>query len=275
VNRRSLLLIFHMMTIRKPYHLLFAAWLGAGSVTRAAPPPDAAVLPPVEVVLERMLTNSVREAENDRQFVARYAYQRTKVQEERNPKGKVTKRTEKTINHQPPRPLAATSPVSGSADVPEAHELQPGSEAEHKRRPFEKRDFVLNRDLISRFEFALAERGSLAGRPAIVLDFQPAEQPPPARHFKDRFINKVAGRAWVDEADGFVVKVELHMTEPLEVVGGLVGVVKQCQYSFTRERTPEGLWFVKSVDWHLEGRQFLKRKSVDYHESRTNVVKVW
>ena len=67
------------------------------------------------------------------------------------------------------------------------------------------------------------------------------------------------------------MKVDLHLTEPVNVIGGLVGAVRQCRYRFQRERTAEGLWFTKPVNWHLEGRQLFTSKIIDYDETRENV----
>ena len=67
-------------------------------------------------------------------------------------------------------------------------------------RAFEKRDFTLNGDLLGRFQFTAAGREMVNGRPMLMLDFKPANKKLPERTLKDKFINKAAGRVWVDEA---------------------------------------------------------------------------
>jgi hypothetical protein len=92
-------------------------------------------------------------------------------------------------------------------------------------KAFKKDDFALNNDLFGRFDFTVAGREVLNGRSALIVDFQPAKKNVPVRNLKDRFINKAAGRVWVDEADYKLVKADLHLTERVNVVGGLVGAV--------------------------------------------------
>src|SRR5438445_218440 len=84
-------------------------------------------------------------------------------------------------------------------------------------------------------------------------------------YIRGRFINKAAGRVWVDEEDSVLVKAELYLTDKVNVLGGLVGAVWKFNYGFHRERMPDGLWYTRTVDWHLEGREVIVRRTVDYH----------
>ena len=161
-------------------------------------------------------------------------------------------------------------------DAPSAaKELQQDPNGEVRGRAFEKNDFPLNADLLKRFQFTLAGREVVDGRTALRFDFKPAPGELPVHTLRDRVINKAAGRIWVDENEFALVKVDLHLTEPVNVIGGLVGAVRQCRYRFQRERTAEGLWFTKQVNWHLEGRQLFTSKIIDYDETRENVRKAW
>ena len=135
------------------------------------------------------------------------------------------------------------------------------------------KDYSLS-NLVSRFQFTLVGRENVNGRSALVLDFQPAGKKLPVNSYKDNFINKAAGRVWVDEADYAIAKADLHLTQPVSVLGGLVGSVWKFTYSFERDRTPEGLWFARHVDWHLEGREVVFHRIVDYHEQKIDEQKV-
>ena len=142
-------------------------------------------------------------------------------------------------------------------------------------RAFDRKDFSINDDLLDRFEFDLAGRKTVNGRPMLLLDFKPAKKELPERNIKDRFINKAAGRVWVDEADYVIAKAEVYLTETVNVLGGFVGAVWKFNYSFDRERTSDGLWFTRAVDWHLEGREVILRRAIDYHEGKTSVRRAW
>jgi hypothetical protein len=141
-------------------------------------------------------------------------------------------------------------------------------------KAFEKSDFPLGDDLISRFDFTLVRRELISGRPVLVIDFTPVKKKVPEKSIKEKFLNKAAGRVWVDEVDSVPVKADLHLSAPVSVLGGLVGAVQKFTFSFNRQRTPEGIWFTLDSDWHLEGREVFFRRIIDYHEETTNVLRV-
>lgn len=214
-------------------------------------------LPTLESILKCATEHSKKEPENDRLFQQRYEFTRTKVTEYRNADGELTRREQKTsVNH--------------ARSMPAVVHPQPASAKPSNR--VDKNDILLNQDLISRFQFNLIGREQIAGRPALVLDFKPANKKLPNHDFKDRFINIAAGRLWVDEEDCALVKANLHLTEKVNVIGGIVGAVGKFNCTLTRERTTDGLWFTRTMDWHLEGRAVLARRTIDYHEEKTGVL---
>jgi hypothetical protein len=78
----------------------------------------------------------------------------------------------------------------------------------------------------------------------------------------------------VDEADYAMVKAHLHLTEKVNVVGGLVGAVSKFTMSIERNPTPEGIWFIRKQNWHLEGREVIVHRKVDFQEEIKDVQKV-
>jgi hypothetical protein len=237
-------------------------------------------LPSVDTVLKRVVETSEKENENDRAFNQHYGYTRTKLTEYRNSRGDLKKREEKRSRNNPEVAPAAFRPVPSETKAePEKSAGNKGAVTDAnsnvRGKAFEKRDFALNDDLLGRFQFTLTGRETVNGRPALVLEFKPRNKDLPERNIKDRFINKAAGRLWVDEGDSALVKAALHLTEKVNVVGGLVGAVWKFDYGFDRQRTMDGLWFTRSVDWHLEGREVIVRRAVDYHEEKSEVRKVW
>ncbi len=251
--------------------LLLAATMSLPAVNNSEP-----ALPPIETVLKRVAAQAEKEDQNTQEFRQRYAYTRTRVTEYRNSKGEVKKREEKKGRNDP-QPKAVVAPVQPVVAKPvrtdSAKSNQPVSDSHSNVRgkAFKKTDFVLDEDLIGRFVFTVVGRGVVNGRPALIVDFQPAKKKLPVRNLKDKFINRAAGRVWVDEADYALAKVDLRLTEKVNVVGGLVGAVWKFNFDFLRERTPEGYWFIRDSNWHLEGREVFVHRTVDYHEQRTGV----
>ncbi len=260
-----------MKTMSKMGAVLFAAVLPLCAMNPGEPP-----LPSLDSLLQRVLERVDKESENDRQFNTQYLYSRTKLTETRNSRGELKKKEEQTREHNPAAMRAAfqdrsSKPAQPSRSNGSKFPLGTNATSSARGPAFEKSDFPLNDDLLKRFKFTLVGREMRNGRPTLVLDFVPAGRNLPERNIKDRFINKAAGRAWVDEADAAVVKADLHLTEKVSVAGGLVGALWKFNFQFNREHLPDGLWFTRDTDWHLEGREFLSRKIMDYHEERTDV----
>ncbi len=247
--------------------------LFAGFSARGEEPP----LPPVRTVLERMLERVEQEEVDAHTFKHRYSYTRTRVKEFRNGDNQLKKRETKTrVNN--PAITAVNQPEPAepdeSSDTGDKPRTVSDTHTNVKGKAFEKSDFPLNEDLLKRFDFSVSGREVVNGRRALIVEFKPARKKPPEKGIKDRFINKAAGRAWVDEIEYALVKAEIHLTEQVNVVGGLVGAVSKFTLSMERDRTPEGLWYTRKQNWHLEGREVFLRRKVDFYEEHKDVRKV-
>jgi hypothetical protein len=76
---------------------------------------------------------------------------------------------------------------------------------------------------------------------------------------------------WIDEEDAAIAKADLFLTKRVNVAGGLVGAVWKFTCTMDRERTPEGYWFIRNSNWHLEGREVFVQRVVDSREERTDL----
>jgi len=245
--------------------LLSDAW--AHPPVNATPQPQRPV-PSAEVILEHVRTMAPQERGNDQLFRTRYAFVRTRTTREIDSSGRVKKQRTKESRNNP-----GLVPASFNLS---SERVQATGETTQTNQPkaFEREEFALNDDLLSRFDFKVIGREIVNDRSALVLDFRPKAKDLPARNIKERFINKAAGRVWVDEGDWMLAKVDLFLSEPVNVVGGLVGAVKKFTYRFDRERTADGLWYTTAINWRLEGRELLSRKILEYEEHRSEVKKV-
>ncbi len=231
--------------------VLTAPGRGAGSEA----PADGTAPPDLDRLLRRAVENARGDREMEGRFKARYAYVRTKTTDTLNAEGELKKREHVRREHTPARP-----------------EPDPWAEVEDDRtRAYERRDVPVTTNLLQRFRFTLAGREELAGRPAWVVDFEPAGDRQPADSLIERFINRMAGRLWIDAADAHVIRARFHLTGPVNVVGGLVGALKHCEVFFERARTEEGLWFTRRLTWRIEGRKLFTRRLMTHHEELTEV----
>jgi hypothetical protein len=79
----------------------------------------------------------------------------------------------------------------------------------------------------------------------------------------------------VDEAEAVLVKANVYLTEKVTLFGGIVGAVHKFTGSFGRKRTEDGLWFTSLAKWHLEAREVVLNRTIDFEEKKTDVRKAW
>src|SRR6266404_1247512 len=123
-----------------------------------------ATLPDVTVVLEKVLDQARHERVNDRSFRSHYAYLRTRTNRELDSSGRVKNEETKQSRNNPsivPMGYVRPSPPVSSLNQTNRQTPQAG-----QGKAFDKNDFVLNDDLVSRFDFTLVKREQVNGRDA-------------------------------------------------------------------------------------------------------------
>jgi len=233
-------------------------------------------LPTMDFLLQKVVAHATNyEDNNDNLFDMNYQYTRTRTWEYRNGSGELNSReVASKVENKPERLALKASRLSTASQrigTPRAADSATGSSIQGKA--LKVKDYSIP-NLVNRFQFTLVGREMLNGRPSLMVDFKPLNNHLPVNQFADNFINKAAGRVWIDEEDYAVAQAQLHLTQPVNVLGGLVGAVRKFTYDFTRVRTPEGYWFARNMDWHVEGREVLVNRIVDYHEQKLNEQKL-
>jgi hypothetical protein len=220
-----------------------------------------AALPDAKTVLQGVLQRADKDDENDRLFERRYSYNHTETTECRNGRG-VLKKTESTESHH-----RAGDPAT---DEPKPVDAPPKKKGKASAKGEKKAPLQLDEELFKRFQFEVTGRETIEGRAALKLVFNPLRNQP-EHSLADRFISRIAGQAWVDEADYSLVKLSFHMTEPVKVIGGLAGLVRALNFQLERTRTADGLWFTRQTTWHLEAREVFVNHIVDFREETSDV----
>jgi hypothetical protein len=205
-------------------------------------------------------------------FNQHYYYQREKATEFFDASGNLKERDQKQSTNDPTQALVIPKPQPTVRAVAYGKQTETGPSIHGVS--LGKKEDLLNPDLIKRYKITITGRETINGRPALIVDFKPASDNLPILNIKDRFLNCVAGRAWVDEGDCVLEKVDLHLTQKVSVLGGLVGTVSKFTLSFDRERTPDGYWFTRSLDWHVEAREATFERIVNHHEEVTGLQKM-
>jgi hypothetical protein len=250
----------------------------ATAQTNDALPAIKKPLPTIDFLIQQVVIRAVsKEDTNDNLFAMNYQFTRTRIWEYRNSSGELKSREEKTTLENRPQRLAAKAAKLAAAkpSPPPVVKDEPVSETHSNIRgkALKVKEFSIP-ELVKRFQFTLIGREMLNGRPTLVADFKPVSDRLPVNSLADKFINKAAGRVWIDEEDYAIAQAQLHLTQQVNVFGGLVAAVWKFTYNFTRVRTPEGYWFARSMDWHLEGREAVFNRIVDYHERKIDEQKI-
>ena len=232
-------------------------------------------LPSLQSILPHVAETSAGESAQYHIFNQHYYYLRHRITEFYDGAGNLKDRDEKQTTNNPVHAPVAPKAVVHTTRPPTALGKQASDQGPSVHGvSLGKKEDLINPDLLKRYTLTMVGRETLNGRPALIVDFKPASNDLPIFNIKDRFLNCVAGRAWVDEQDLTLAKVEVHLNQKVSILGGLVGSVSKFTLSFDRDRTPEGLWFTRDLAWHLEAHEAMVARVVDHHEYVTDLQRM-
>jgi len=240
-----------------PVLVLLGASLGA-SAARAAdagsrPLPDA-----------RTFLESVRDRlHSDRVLLAEYTFTEKHVETKLDSKGRVKSAKTETYEVYPSdegqiyrrlvardgRPLDAKELAeedqkyearlekrrqrSGGTDVD-------AREARDRREQQKEREIV--EELFQMDDIQVAGRESVNGRSTVLVTFRPKPGYVP-RTQGGKVLQKLAGRAWIDEEDRQLVRIDAELLDPLPVgPGGIFRLQKGARAYFQRRRVNDEIW---------------------------------
>lgn len=184
-------------------------------------------------------------------FLERYRHVLIRVREERNKAGKLREVEETRTVHDP--------------TASEAGDSEEGVEA-GQGRSYRERDVSIDREVLERFDFQVEGREELEGRTVLRVLFRPRSGHLPKHNLVDRFINLIAGTLWLDEPSMALVRARMRLLEPVDLWGGIAGMVYSLEMAYDRACTPDGLWYTRRGVWEVDYRKFLKRSLVESEE---------
>jgi len=147
------------------------------------------------------------------------------------------------------------------------------SEKERVKREAQQRErsqrgeteFKLNsEELITQFDWSFADTERVNGRPATILSFKPK----PGAVYKgtdpkaEKFIRKVGGRVWVDDAERAIARIEFKSTEPVKSVGGFFWTLNSFFVREERKRLPEGVWIDSTGEYFIDASALVVKRIV-------------
>jgi hypothetical protein len=232
-----------------------------------------ASLPTVEELMPRVIQTSANENSQYHAFNSHYSYQRERTTAFYDFSGNLKSFEDKESTNTP-NPVAVAAP-----SAPQTEHVSVSSRTEQNSGPsvhgvpLGKKEDLLNPDIIKRFKFTIVGREMYNGRSTLIVDFKPASSSLPVLNIKDRFINSMAGRGLIDEQDDTLVKVDIHLMQKVSLLGGAAGTVYKFTFSFGRERTPDGYWFTRDMNWRLEVQEATYKRVIVHDEKITGLQK--
>jgi hypothetical protein len=139
-------------------------------------------------------------------------------------------------------------------ESPSARKARLAKEAEERR----ERDAIVS-DAFAIFEATVIGRETIDGHPTLVLWLTPRRNVTP-RTREGGYMTKFAGKVWVVEADGTIVKVDLTAFDDISVGYGVVGQVhKGARLQFARRRVNDEAWLPSWSQITAKGRTLMFR----------------
>lgn len=240
--------------------VLLAVSLALPMFLRAQTNPTAP-LPTLEAVLSHAADAVQKEGYYNTFFDRRYCYHRTRITETRYSSGKF-KDSEQKFNTNSPSIQVASLPLPPFSATNYVWEKKRG-------QILDIPDLTTN--VLAHSKMKVLRRDVFKGRPTLVIEFKPPDKPVAENNLTDRLINRTAGQAWVDERDYTVSKLEAHLLNRLNVLGGIALAVFNGSYSFERQRTDEGIWYASDIKYNADLREVILYRTIDYHEQFRDV----
>jgi hypothetical protein len=139
-------------------------------------------------------------------------------------------------------------------ETPAAKAARQAKEAQERR----ERDAIVN-DAFAIFEATVIGRDTIDGQGTLILWITPRRNVSQKTR-EGGYMKKFAGKIWVVEADGQIVKVDLKAFDDISVGYGMVGRVHQgARLEFARRRVNNEAWLPSSSHISATGRTLLFR----------------
>src|SRR5215831_4421725 len=132
------------------------------------------------------------------------------------------------------------------------------AERERKQAERMRRENQIIDDVFGIYDIQMTGREVIAGRQTILLKFQPAGTSYKPRTSEGKNMQHVAGKAWIDEQDHQVARVELEVIDPISIgLGILAKLQKGASIVSERRKFNDEIWLPVKTDVTLNARVLL------------------
>ena len=228
-------------------------WLLLAGTAQSAPPTSEEILAGIKARARLSLSNNTPVCE----------FQKIMTIEELDKDGTVLKTNEMVYKVRQIHGLAKGSLISANGQPPTEKQSTRAKEKERRNRGQEKAaadgeedvNPWLNDQLIGRFAFTLTGEREEAGKKLWVLTFEPKAEGLPKDGFMDRFLNRLHGVIWVDQAESEVAYLEIKLLNQVKVWGGILGQLEELAFTIHRQSVAGGVWVQSASEGTLVARK--------------------
>jgi hypothetical protein len=199
------------------------------------------------------------------EILDQYTYDLASVREDLDEAGRVKERETRRyeiffVKGRPVRRLVEEDgrPLSAARQQREDREAREMAEAVRSGRAVSEQPRVRLSAILDRYDFRAAAREEVAGRAAIVLEFQP--RPGDLSLESDRYLRRLGGRIWVDEAEQEVVRTEITNLAPLKVGSGFGASVSSLTVRIDFRKVDDAVWLPAEDETLVAGRALIFKK---------------
>jgi len=194
-----------------------------------------------------------------------YTYDLASVREDLDDAGRVKERETRRyeiffVKGRPVRRLVEEDgrPLSAARQQREDREAREMAEAVRSGRAVTEQPRVRLSAILDRYDFRATAREEIAGRTAIVLEFQPRPGDPGLEG--GRYLRRLGGRIWVDEAEQEVVRTEITNLAPIKVGSALGASVSSLSMRIDFRKVDDAVWLPAEDETLVSGRALIFKK---------------
>jgi hypothetical protein len=211
-----------------------------------------------------LLQISINEMKRQDSLLAGYRYLKTVVVEHLN-KDLSSKRSETRLFEVTSVPDGPDIEVLVAVDgdsVSEKKQQKSRSKQEKGEKNGDGQIELESEELITLFEWSADGRELVSERPATILRFRPKRgatytgNDPKA----ERFLRNVRGRAWVDDKEHVISKIEFESMKPIKSFGGVLWTLHAFRVTEERRRLPGGVWIDSAGEYFIHATALVFKK---------------
>ena len=211
-----------------------------------------------------LLELSIDEMKRQDSLLAGYRYLKTVLIEQLN-KDLSVKKTETRLFEVTSVPDGIDIEVLVAIDgnpVSEKERQKSKSKQEQEEKEKEGELELTSEELITLFEWTTGGHESVNGRPSTILNFRPK----PGATYEggnpktEKFVENVHGRAWVDDAEYVISRIEFESMRPIKSFGGVLWTLHSLRAREERRKLPEGVWIDSVGEYFIDATALVFKK---------------